>query len=143
MPLPRQLSSRINQRRCASCWPRSSPSIASEPTIFPSRIASQIWLAGEESRVAIPLRRWRPCLQKKRQSHDDGRNTPRASGQSGRSSRLVAGHQRNLRSCIRERAIPTLRQRPGHRPPVQWRQCAAASHPDGLTPPPPGGYPRR
>ncbi len=27
--------------------------------------------------------------------------------------RLVAGHQRNLRSRIRERAIPTLRQRPG------------------------------
>lgn len=26
---------------------------------------------------------------------------------------LVAGHQRNLRSRIRERAIPTLRQRPG------------------------------
>ncbi len=50
---------------------------------------------------------------KKRQSHDDGRNTPVHLGYPADHPRLVAGHQRNLRSRIRERAIPTLRQRPG------------------------------
>ncbi len=61
----------------------------------------------------IPLRRWRPCLQKKRQSHDDGRNTPRASGLSGRSSPAGSRSSAKFADRIRKRAIPTLRQRPG------------------------------
>ncbi len=142
MPVPRQLSSRMNQRKCASCWPRSSPSIASEPTIFPSRIASQIWLAGEESRVANSATPLATLPSKKRQSHDDGRNTPRASGLSGRSSPAGSRSSAKFAEPYPRARYPDTAPAPGHRPPVQWRQFAAASHPDGLTPPPPDGYPR-
>ncbi len=98
---------------------------------------------GRRAGWQIPLRRWRPCLQKKRQSHDDGRNTPRASGLSGRSSPAGSRSSAKLAEPYPQARYPDTAPAPGHRPPVQWRQFAAASHPDGLTPPPPDGYPRR
>ncbi len=68
---------------------------------------------GRRAGWQIPLRRWRPCLQKSAKVMMTGVILPVHLGYPADHPRLVAGHQRNLRSRIRERAIPTLRQRPG------------------------------
>ncbi len=141
MPVPRQLSRMNAQMRLPAGRGPHHPD-SQQPTIFLRGSPAGSGWPGRKSRVANSATPLATLPSKKRQSHDDGRNTPHVHpGLSGRSSRLVAGHQRNLRAYPASALSGTLRQRPGIGRQSSGDGCCCVSHPDGLTPPPPDGSP--